>query len=457
MEKINEGVFKAYDIRGIYPTEIDEDFAYKLGCGYAAFVLEKNPSAKTVVLSSDMRLSSPALRAEVERGLLDSGMNVIDIGLSSTPTFYFAVAYYGYDAGIQVSASHNPKQWNGFKMVLKGGFPVSKNTGILRIKENMLNGVCVKSGERGIVHKEENVLEDLANEQLANVDLAKIGKFKIVIDAANAMGSPDMEEFFKHVPAEVVKINFDLDGNFPSHESDPMKEENVALLKEEVVKNGADFGIAIDGDADRYFLVDEKGAVLPLEILLAMMAKEELKIYPGSPICYDVRCGKTPLDIITEMQGDPVLTPVGHSLIKEIMLENDAVFGGESSGHFYYREHYGTFEMPFVLLTRFLALLSAEEKTFSEMAAPYKRYAGSGEINRKVADTQATLARIKETYKDGKIVEIDGVSVEYPDYWFNVRASNTEPLIRLNLESKSKELTDEKVQEVLKVIEAIEG
>ncbi len=453
MEKINEGVFKAYDLRGIYPAEIDEDFAYKLGRAYATFVLEKDPQAKSVVLSSDMRLSSPSLRAEVERGLLDSGMNVIDIGLSSTPTFYFAVAYYGYDAGIQVSASHNPKEWNGFKMVLKGAFPVSKNSGIMRIKDIMITEEFTKQEGKGIVYKEENVMADIATEQLSNIDMEKIKKFKIVIDASSAMGSPDMEEFFKHVPGEIIKLNFELDGNFPSHQADPMKEENTALLRQEVVKQGADFGIIIDGDADRYFFVDEKGEMLRPEILHSIMAKAELRRNPGEMVCYDVRCGKTPLDVITEMKGEPILTPVGHSLIKEIMLENDAVFGGESSGHYYFREHFGTFEMPFILVARFLQFLSGENKPLSQSVAPYLRYFGSGEINREVKDTQATLLRIKEAFKDGKITEIDGVSVEYPDWWFNIRASNTEPLIRLNLESGNKELTEEKVKEVLNVIE----
>lgn len=453
MEKINEGVFKAYDIRGIYPTEIDEDFAYKLGCAYATFVWEKNPDAKSVVLSSDMRLSSPSMRAAVEKGLLESGMNVIDIGLSSTPTFYFAVAYYGYDAGVQVSASHNPKEWNGFKMVLKGAFPVSKNSGILRLKELMISGAFQKREGEGIVYKEEDVLKDLANEQLANIDMEKIRKFKIVIDASSAMGALDMEEFFRHVPGEIIRLNFELDGNFPAHQADPMKDENTAQLREEIVKEGADFGIIIDGDADRYFFADEKGRMLRPEILHAIMARAELKRNPGEMVCYDVRCGKTPLDVITEMKGEPILTPVGHSLIKEIMLENDAVFGGESSGHYYFREHFGTFEMPFILVARFLQFLSSEDKPFSELVAPYMKYRSSGEINREVADTQATLLRIKETFKDGKITEIDGVSVEYPDWWFNVRASNTEPLIRLNLESRSAALTEEKVKEVLQVIE----
>ncbi len=453
MEKINEVVFKAYDIRGVYPAEIDEDFAYKLGRGFATFVLEKDPQAKSVVLSSDMRLSSPALRAEVERGLLDSGMNVIDIGLSSTPTFYFAVAYYGYDAGIQVSASHNPKEYNGFKMVLGGAFPVSKNSGIMRIKELMIAEEFAKRDEKGIVYKEEEVLADLANEQLANVDMDKIRKFKIVIDASSAMGATDMEEFFKRVPGDIVKLNFELDGNFPSHQADPMKDENIAQLREEVVKRRADFGIAIDGDADRYFFVDEKGEPLRQEILRGIMAQIELRRNPGCVVCYDVRPGKITGDMIEAMKGDPIITPVGHSLIKEIMIENDAAFGGESSGHYFFREHYGTFEMPFLLLSRFLYFLSSEGKPFSEAVAPYRKYFHSGEINRTVADTADAIRRIKETFKDGKITEIDGISVEYPQWWFNVRASNTEPLIRLNLESTSKELTDEKVKGVLKVIE----
>lgn len=453
MEKINEGVFKAYDIRGIYPTEIDEDFAYKLGRGYATFVLEKNPEAKSVVVSSDMRLSSPSLKAELQRGILESGLNVINIGLSSTPTFYFSVAYYGYDAGIQVSASHNPKEYNGFKMVLQNALPVSKNSGIMRIKDLVMSGEFVQRVEPGIVFEEKNAMEDLANEQLANCNLGKIKKFKIVVDASSAMGAVDMEEFFKHVPGEIIKLNFELDGSFPVHQADPMKEENIAFLQKAVLDNKADFGIAIDGDADRYFFVDENGEALRQEILRGIMAQIELRQNPGAVVCYDIRPGKITYDMIEQMKGDPVVTPVGHSLIKEIMIEHDAVFGGESSGHYFYKQHYGTFEMPFLLLSKFLQFLSGEDKTFSEMVQPYRKYFHSGEINRQVGDPQAVLERIKERYKDGKIIEIDGVTVEYPDFWFNVRTSNTEPLVRLNLESVSQEITDVKVKEVLEVIE----
>jgi len=454
MENMNEGVFKAYDIRGIYPEDLNEQFAYELGRAYATFVLEKNPAAQNVVVSSDMRLSSPRLKPQVMQGLQESGLNVVDIGLSSTPTFYFAVAYYGYDAGIQVSASHNPKQWNGFKMVLKGGFPVSKNSGIQRLKELMRSGQYVAGAAQGLVFEEKEVLEDLAAEQLANIDLAKIKPFRIVVDAANAMGAPDMEAFFARVPADLIRLNFALDGNFPAHEADPMKPENIAQLQAEVVRQKADFGIAIDGDADRYFFVDERGEFLRPEVLHAVMAQLALRSEPGAAICYDVRAGKTPRDMIEEMKGYPVLTPVGHSLIKEIMLEHDAVFGGESSGHYYYKQFYGTFEMPMLLVAKFLQFLSATDLSFSASLAPYRKYAASGEINREVKDTAAVLARLKEKYRDARLTELDGISVEYPEWWFNVRASNTEPLIRLNLESESAELTAQKVAEVLEVIEA---
>lgn len=455
MKQIDESVFKAYDLRGIYPEQIDGDFAYLLGRGYSAFLLGKKPEAKCVVVGQDMRLSSPELSERLKQGILDSGLNVVEIGLSSTPTFYFAVAYYGYDGGIQVSASHNPKEYNGFKIVLEKSYPVGKNTGINEIKSIILKGEFIKKEtvEKPAIFKEDGVLEDLMNEQLANIELEKIKKFKIVIDASNAMGSVDMEAFFSRVPGEIIKLNFDLDGSFPVHQADPMQDENIELLRQEVIKNKADFGIAIDGDADRYFLVDENGEPLRQEVLRAIMAKIELQKNPGSVVCYDIRPGKITQDVIEEMKGDPIVTPVGHSLIKEIMIENDASFGGESSGHYFYKEHYGTFEMPVVLLSRFLLFLSLENKPFSEVMKPYKKYFHSGEINRKVKDTKTVIDKIKEKYKDGSISEIDGISIEYPDFWFNVRASNTEPLVRLNLESVSPEITEAKVKEVMKVIE----
>ncbi|MEA2065026.1 MAG: phosphomannomutase/phosphoglucomutase [Patescibacteria group bacterium] len=445
-------IFKAYDIRGIYPSQLNEEFAYELGRGYATFILKNNIGAKNIVIGSDMRLSSPALKKELIKGLIDSGLNVIDIGLASTPTFYFAVAYYNYDGGIQVSASHNPKEHNGFKMVQEKASPISKNTGIFAIRDIMLKERFINVDKKGKVIKKDGVLSDLLKIQLSNIDISKIKKFKIIIDAANSMGALDMEEFFRRVPADLVKINFKLDGSFPSHEADPLKEENLELLKEKVIENEADFGIAPDGDGDRYFFVDEKGNSLRQEILRGIMAQIELKDNSGAAVCYDIRPGRITKNMIDEAGGKAIITPVGHSLIKEVMIENSAIFGGESSGHYFYKRQYGTFEMPIILLAKFLKFLSEKDTAFSEVVKPYQKYFHSGEINMRVKSVSKKLKEIEKKYSDGKIIKIDGITVEYPDWWFNVRGSNTEPVIRLNLEAKTKKVMLEKKEELIKIV-----
>ncbi len=448
MTKIDESIFKAYDIRGIYPSQIDEKTAYKIGRGYAVFILNENSKARKIVVGSDMRISSPALKKELIKGLIDSGLDVVDIGLVSTPTFYFAVGFYGYDGGIQVSASHNPKEYNGFKLVKQKSLPISKDTGIIEIKKNILENKFIENKEKGIVIVKENALEDLARDQLSDIDISKIKKFKIVIDAANSMGALDMEKLFKEIPSDLIKINFKLDGSFPSHEADPLKKENIELLRKEVIKNNADFGIAPDGDGDRYFFVDEKGIVLRQEILRGIMAQIELAEFPGATVCYDIRPGRITKDMIEEKGGKSIVTPVGHSLIKEIMIKNNAIFGGESSGHYFYKKSYGTFEMPFLLVVKFLKFLSDKNISFSEAIKPYLRYFHSGEINFQVDDVQKKLEEIEEKYNDGNIIKIDGLTVEYSDWWFNLRGSNTEPAIRLNLEAKTKKMMEEKVREI---------
>lgn len=452
MKKIDETIFKAYDIRGIYPSQLDEDLAYKTGRAYGTFILKENPKAKNIAVGADMRLSSPALKKELVRGLIESGFNVIDIGLISAPTFYFAVGYYNYDGGVQVSASHNPKEYNGFKLVRGKSLPISKDTGINEIKNIILGGKYSQVKAKGKIITQKNVLEDLVKEQLKGIDIKAIGKFKIVIDAANSMGALDMAELFKHIPADLIRINFNLDGSFPSHEADPLKEENLELLKEAVIKNKADLGIAPDGDADRYFFVDEKGNTLRQEILRGIMAQIELAEHPGATVCYDIRPGRITRDMIEESGGKAVVTKVGHSLIKETMIANGAIFGGESSGHYFYKRDYGTFEMPIILVAKFLKFLSDKKMTLSEAIKPYEKYFHSGEINFKVRNVAEKLAEAEKIYSDAKINKLDGLTVEYPDWWFNLRGSNTEPVIRLNLESRSKELTEEKVKEVSEII-----
>lgn len=452
MTKIDESIFKAYDIRGIYPSQINEKSVYEIGKGYASFILKINPEAKNIVVGSDMRLSSPSLKKELVRGLIESGFNVIDIGLSSTPTFYFAVGFYGYDGGIQISASHNPQEYNGLKMVRENSFPISKNTGIMEIKDIVLNNNFVSGRKSGSIVFKNGILSKFTEEQFSGIDISKIKKYKIVFDAANSMGALDMEEFFKTVPVDLIKVNFNLDGSFPSHEADPLKEENLELLKKKVLEHKADFGITSDGDGDRYFFVDENGNSLRQEVLRGIMAQIELAENSGALVCYDIRPGRITKDMIDEMGGKSIITPVGHSLIKEIMIENNSIFGGESSGHYFYKKSYGTFEMPAILVAKFLKFLSEKNMTFSEIVKPYLKYFHSGEINMKVKDVSEKLKEIEGKYSDGKIIKIDGITVEYSDWWFNVRGSNTEPVIRLNLEAKTKEIMEEKTEEVSEFI-----
>jgi phosphomannomutase len=399
-----------------------------------------------------MRLSSPQLKDRVVAGLIGSGLNVIDIGMTTTPTFYFGVAYYGYDGGIQVSASHNPKEYNGFKMVRRNAVPVSGDSGINEIRDLCLKGEFQTPSTKGSVTHLEGVTEKAVEAERDGTDWKSIKQFKIVVDTANGMAALDIEAMFKDLPCQLVKMNFPLDGTFPVHVPDPLIDENVNLLKAEVVKQGADLGIAPDGDGDRYFFVDERGNTLRQEILRGIMAQDILQEKPGAVVGYDIRPGKITLDMILAAGGKPLVTKVGHSLIKEQMIKSDAVFGGESSGHYFYKFPFGTFEAPITLVMRFLAFLTKQNKPLSRIVAPLMKYSHSGEINSKVADVKAKVEEIQEHFKDAKISTLDGVTVEYPDYWFNVRGSNTEPLIRLNLEAKSKELMEQKRDEVLALI-----
>ncbi len=454
--QIDQSIFKAYDIRGIYPEQLNEEAAYLIGRAYATFIKNKHPETKKIAVGSDMRISSPSLKEKVINALLDSGIDVDDLGLVSTPTFYFAVGFYGYDGGLQISASHNPKQWNGVKIVSKGGNPVSKDNGIFDMRDYILNDQLLPLAEqKGTLNKKENVVADQLQDQIKNADISKIKPLKIVIDNSNGMGAPEMRALFAKLPCEVIEMNYELDGTFPAHEADPMKDENTEELRKKIVEVGADLGIGIDGDADRYFFFDEKGQSMPQAILRGLMAQIVLKDHPGAKIGYDIRPGKITRDMIEEAGGVPLLTPVGHSLIKNMMIKEGAVFGGESSGHYCFKLDYGTFEAPIVLVTKFLQYISEQNKPLSEILAPYKKYFHSGEINMKIASHEAGIAKIEEVknkYADGKQNLLDGVTVEYPEFWFNLRLSNTEPLIRLAMEGTSEEVVKNKVEEIKKIV-----
>jgi phosphomannomutase len=458
--KADASIFKAYDIRGIYPDQIDDDGAYAIGRAFAA-ELSKGADARRlrVAVGADMRLSSPALKARLIEGILDGGIDIEDIGLVSTPTFYFAVADGGYDGGVQVSASHNPKEWNGFKLVRDRAIPISMDTGIAAMRDAIAAGSfneATPPDERGTLTRKEDILAEQLAAQMKDVKDAgmrlPIKRFKIAIDTANGMGAPEMKALFAKIPCDIHWMNDELDGTFPAHPADPLVEANTAAIRKTVVDQECDIGIATDGDGDRYFLFDEKGDAVPLEILRGIMSQIELKERPGSTVAYDIRPGKITKDMIDAVGGKSIVTPVGHSLIKARMLREDAIFGGESSGHFFYKLPYGTFEAPLVLVIKFLQFLTKEDKPLSEVVAPYKIYFNSGEINTRLKDRESGLAKIEEikaAYADGTQNLIDGLAVEYPDYWFVLRLSNTEPLIRLIVEARSRGLMEEKRDELL--------
>ncbi len=457
--QVDPSIFKAYDIRGIVPDQLNPNVVEKIGRAYVKLLQAENPDKKLkVVVGMDMRTSGPELKKALISGLTKAGADVVDIGLSSTPTFYFAVGYYGYDGGLQISASHNPKEYNGLKMVRAKAVPISGNSGINQIRDWVMEDNFTDATEIGQVEKLEGVVQKAYEEEVraGKIDLKAIKPFKIVVDPANAMGILDVEIMFQDLPVELIKLNWELDGTFPNHEADPLKEENLKQLQKAVVTQGADLGIAVDGDADRYFFVDEKGQPMRQEILRGIMAQEVLKDYPGAIICYDIRPGKITVDMIEEAGGKPSVTKVGHSLIKEQMIKEGAPFGGESSGHYFFATEFGVFEMPVILVLKFLTWLSKQNKPLSEAIKPYQKYYHSGEINSIVDDPQAKIKELAEKYADAKISYLDGITITYPDFWFNVRPSNTEPKLRLNLEAVSPEIMKEKRDEVLKVIRSWE-
>ncbi len=455
---IDPTIFKAYDIRGIYPTQLNEEVAYKIARAYAETIRRENKDKEKIeiVVGSDMRISTPSLKEQTIKGLTDSGLDVIDVGLVTTPTFYFSVAYYGYIGGMQVSASHNPKEYNGFKMVRAKGVPVSGEQGIYEIRDMVIANNFLKYEKNGSVTQKKGVVEDEVKVQISelNINTSKIKPFKIIVDTANAMAVLDIKAMFKDLGCNLIILNEKLDGTFPVHQPDPLAQENLKLLQKAVIDNKADLGIAPDGDGDRYFFIDEKGEIVRQEILRGIMAQIAIKENPGATVCYDIRPGRITKDMIEEAGGKASVTRVGHSLIKEQMLKENAVFGGESSGHYFYKFKYGTFEAPIVLTLKFLEYLSDQNKPLSDVVAPYKKYFHSGEINTKVPDVKAKIEEIKQKYSDGQQSFLDGITIEYPNYWFNVRPSNTEPLLRLNLEARTKETMEQKRDEVLSIMKS---
>lgn len=446
-------IFKAYDIRGIYGTEVTEALAYDLGRAFAEFMKQdQGKEDLTLLVCQDMRTSSDPLKAEVIRGITEQGVDLVDIGLASTPTFYFGVAKYGYDGGIQVTASHNPGKYNGFKMVRPGAGPISGETGIKEIRDMVEKGEFPAVEKIGSVTPRTGVVEEEVAYALEQVDISNIKPMKIVVDNANGMGALVMKELFQHLPCEVDEMYYELDGNFPNHDANPLIEENNKDIQARVVEVGADLGIALDGDSDRVFFIDNTGKTVEPAIVRGMLAQVYLQKYPGGAVGYDVRPGKITEDMILEAGGKPFLTKVGHSLIKEASKEKHAIFSGESSGHFFIKADFGFFEMPAIIILEFLRVISESGKTVRAYIEPLMKYAHSGEINFDVADKQAVFDRIRAVYSDHITQAFDGISVDLGEWWFNVRASNTENVVRLNLEANDERVMKEKITDIQSLI-----
>ena len=435
------GIFKAYDIRGIYPSELSDDTAYKIGRAFVKFL-----KPGKVLVGRDGRHSSPKLFTALTKGITDQGADVVDIGLASTPMFYFAAAKS--PASIMITASHNPKEYNGFKFCKENAIPMSYDTGIKDIERSVEKNEF-KEAKKGKI-KKINVMKDYIKHNLSFVKTQK--KFKIVVDAGNGMGGFTFPRIFKKLPFKFIPLYCEMNFNFPHHEPNPLKYETLKDLQKKVVKEKADLGVALDGDADRCLLIDEKGEIVSCDLITALIAKELLKHKKASTILFDLRSSKIVHEFIEENNGKPVMCRVGHSFIKKQMRDQDAIFAGELSGHFYYKDSFFT-ESSFITTAIILNMMAEEDKPLSELASPLKKYFHSGEINSEVADKQAKIKEIEKRFKNAdKILHLDGLSVYYHDWWFNLRPSNTEPLLRLNLEADTEGLMKQKKQELLKLI-----
>lgn len=433
IEKIPD-IFKAYDIRGLVDDELSPDFAFAVGLAFAKFLeFEREPG--TVLIGEDMRPSSPELADAFSAGVTSNGTNVIRIGLASTDMLYFAAGSMNLP-GAMFTASHNPAAYNGIKLCLSGARPIGKETGLLVIEKFVREGLPLVMRPVG-AESTADLLQDYVDHLNKLAPVKSERHLKIVIDAGNGMAGFTAPVIFKGLNAEIIPLFFELDGNFPNHEANPIDPANLKELQKSVISNRADIGLAFDGDADRCFLVDEKGETVDPSLLTALIASRELAKNPGATIIHSLISSRVVVEVINELGGVPVRSRVGHSYIKALMAETNAIFGGEHSGHFYFRDFWRADSGALAALHA-LAALSESDKTISELLAPFKRYFASGEVNSRVSDSAAVIKAIKEKYSalpEFEIDELDGFTATTATWWFNVRASNTEPLLRLNVEA----------------------
>lgn len=447
------GIFKAYDVRGIYPGELDESTARAIGRAFrAALTKEDLARGSTVVVGHDMRSHSEPLHASLLEGLVESGLDAIDIGLVTTPMNYFAVGHLEAAGGIQVTASHNPQEYNGFKFSRSNARPVSGDHGIPAIEACVRTGDFPHADRRGTL--EPGDIMPAYREHLLRFlqPYPETPPLKVVVDAANGMGCI-YQSLLEEAGLDLDLLYFELDGTFPNHEANPLKLENLDDLCRRVIEVGADLGISFDGDADRAAFVDDRGRPVGSDLATALIGCELLDRDPGSAIVYDLRSSRAVAELIREHGGQPIRERVGHSFIKATLREHEGVFGGELAGHYYFRDNFFA-DCALMAVFEVLNLLRKTQKKLSDLVAPVERYAKSPEINFEVEDKAGMIARLEEQFSDGEIDYLDGITIQYPDWWFNVRPSNTEPLLRLVLEASTPEALAQRQAELLDTLGA---
>jgi phosphomannomutase len=448
---INPHIFKAYDVRGLYPQEVNEEAAHLIGRGFVAYL-----GAKRIAVSRDMRLSSPSMAAAFIDGATLQGADVVDYGMMGTDMLYFAVARDGHDGGVQITASHNPKEYNGIKMVRKEAFPLSGESGIGDIRDMIAaNQLPPPAATRGTVTT-KNVVAEYVKHVLSFVDLSILKPFNVVLDAGNGIAGMIAPLIFKHIPTKkLTPLCFDVDGTFPNHEANPLIEENRRDITARVIAEKADVGIAWDGDADRCFFLDGAGEFVAGDFITALLAEAFLMKNPGATIVYDVRASYAVKDTAAKYGSAALMNRVGHAFFKRRMREDNAIFGGEVTGHYYFRDNFYA-DNGFIPALLILELMSRKGKTLHELLQPLReKYFISGEINTKVSDMDKALEKIDglaAKYRDGTVYTMDGISAEFPEWHFNVRGSNTEPMLRLNLEATTRDMMEQKRDEVLSFI-----
>lgn len=443
--KVNLSIFKSYDIRGIYPKELNKETAYKIGQGFVEYT-----GARNIVVGQDMRFSSPALFEALTKGITAQGADVYNIGQVPTECLYFSVGHYGYEAGIIITASHNPKEYNGFKLV-------GKEAGETKVIPGKEIGKIVGKGDFSEVSKQGEIKEldiwqDYINHIFFFVDVDKINPFKVVIDAGNGMAGKVIPLIEEKLCLEIIPLNFKLDGSFPAHPSDVFQKGATDQISKAVKDEKADFGVIFDGDADRVYLIDEKGDFIRADITLLLLAKYLLEKNPGKGVAYNVICSKAVPEFIKKWGGKPIRSKVGFVNVQKGMMENNGIMGGELSGHYSFKDNY-YLDSGFIVFLILLQIISKTNRKVSEITKELSPYAKGAEINFNVEDKEAILNKVKEKYSDGKQDYLDGVTIEYDNWWFNVRPSQTEPLLRLTIEADTQKLLIQKKKELVALIE----